>query len=165
MTDDLRRDLFNELAMVQVGMLGIVGSGLHLQPMVHLTIPGDPLMWFLAEADSDLVAALGDGGQARFCLTGRNHDFHACLTGPIRPVPDRQGLEQVWSVTAEARFPGGLADIEYIPLRFEPAEAAVWLSAESAVLAGMEAILSSIGQARPSGERRAVLRLAPSAKV
>lgn len=163
MTADLRRELFNELAMVQVGMLGVVGSGQHLQPMVHLTIPGDPVMWFLAEADSDLVAALGGGGQGRFCLTGRNHDFHASLTGPIRPVPDRQGLEKVWSVAAEARFPGGLADIEYTPLRFEPDEALVWLSAESAILAGMDAILSSIGADRPAGPRRALVRFASSA--
>lgn len=162
MPDDLRRDLFNELAMVQVGMLGVVGSGLHLQPMYHLTIPGEPLIWFLAEADSDLVAAIGAGGRARYCLTGRNHDFHASLTGPIAPAPDRQGLERVWSVAAEAQFPGGLGDLEWLPLRFELAEARVWHSPESAVLAGMEAILSSLVSDsppdRPAEKRRGVLR-------
>lgn len=157
MTDDLRRALSNELAMVQVGMLGIMGAGQHLRPMYHLTIPGDPLIWFLAEADSDLVASVGSRAQARYCLTGRNHDFHASLTGPIIPAPDRQGLERVWSVAAETLFPGGLGDLEWSPLRFEPAEAAIWLSPESAILTGMEAILSSIGPERATGSRHAVL--------
>lgn len=160
----LHRRLVHELAAVQAGMLGVAGSDLHPRPMFHLTIPGEPVLWFLAEADSDLHAAIGAGATANYCLTGHRHDFHACLTGTIRPAPDRQGLERVWSVAAEARFPGGLADLDWMPLRMDMTEAAVWTSPAPAVLTGMDLILSGLPDAAPETTdpvaRQAVLRLA-----
>ncbi len=149
MAVDLRRTLFSEMAMVQVGMLGVQGTALPFQPMVHLMAPVPRELWFLAEPDSDLVKATfgADPGQAVagiYCFTGRNHDLHACLTGPLRLAPDRRGLEQVWSISAEALFPGGLSDIEWTPLQMRLAEASVWASVESAVVTGMETVLPDL---------------------
>lgn len=138
---------------MQVGMLGVRGTPLPFRPMAHLMAPEAERLWFLAEADTDLVRAVElPGAEAWYCLTGRNHDRYACIGGPIRTVPDRQGLEKVWSITAEAMFPGGLADIEWMPLCLTPCEADVWAEPSSAVLAGMDAIASALADA-PVAER------------
>lgn len=161
MTDTaLRRALFHELAAVQAGLLGIIGARGHPRPMVHLAIPGKADLWFMAEADSDLTAAVGTGAAARYLLTGHRHDLFASMTGPIQPVPERQGLEQVWSPAAEALFPGGLGDPDWLPLRMHITEAAVWTTPYSAVVAGMDMILSAAISPtdRPVAERGAVLR-------
>jgi general stress protein 26 len=159
---DLRRRLVHELAMVQAGMLGVPGSGLHPQPMFHLTIPGEALIWFMAEADSDLLAAIGNGTAGRYLLTGHRHDLHASLCGRLTPAPDRQGLERVWSVAAETRFPGGLGDLDWVPLRFALSEAAVWASPQPALMTGMDMILSGLAPAaddpQVAGTRAALLR-------
>lgn len=149
-TVDLSKTLFHELSVVQVGMLGVQGSTLPFRPMAHLTQTDGAALWFLAETDSDLVRACEAAeAEAFYCLTGRNHDRYACLAGPIRTVPDRQGLQNVWSITAEALFPGGLADIEWMPLCLTLRAADVWASPESAVLAGMDAIASALPDDRP----------------
>lgn len=155
---DLRRALFSEMAMVQVGMLGVQGAALPFQPMHHLMAPSSPELWFLAEPDSDLVKAIDGSATATYCLTGRNHDLHACLTGPVRLAPDRRGLERVWSISAEGRFPGGLSSIDWTPLQVKVAEAAVWASPESAVLAGMEMILPTLKDQALTEEKHQLIR-------
>lgn len=159
MTLDLRRALLSEMAMVQVGMLGVQGSALPLQPMVHLMGPTHDECWFLSEPDSDLVKAIDGTATAVYCFTGRNHDLHACLTGPMRLAPDRRGLERVWSITAEALFPGGLSGIEWTPLQVRLAEASVWASPHSAVVTGMEMILPTLREEALTEPRKQVIRL------
>lgn len=147
---DLRKALLQELSVVQVGMLGVRGTPLPFRPMAHLLAPDLGAIWFLAETDTDLVRKVeGAGAEAWYCLIGRGHDRYACLGGPIRTVPNRQGLERVWSITAEAMFPGGLADIEWMPLRMDLREADVWVEPQSAILAGMEAITTALSDERP----------------
>ncbi|AWB50510.1 hypothetical protein HYN69_18010 (plasmid) [Gemmobacter aquarius] len=155
---DLRRALFSEMATVQVGMLGVQGSALPFEPMVHLMAPSSPELWFLAEPDSDLVKAIEGSSTAAYCVTGRNHDLHACLTGPVRLAPDRRGLERVWSISAEAMFPGGLSNIDWTPLQVKVAEAVVWARPESAVVPGMEMILSTLQEQTLTDDKRQVLR-------
>ena len=148
---DLRRALMQELSAVQVGMLGVLGSPLPFRPMAHLVAPDLGALWFLAETDTDLVRAVEQAGaEGSYCVTGRNHDRYACLHGSIRTVPDRQGLEKVWSITAEALFPGGLADIEWMPLCMTLRTADVWSEPRSTVLPGMDAIAASLPDAHPS---------------
>ena len=158
MTLDLRRALFAEMAMVQVGMLGVQGAALPLQPMFHLMVPSSPEMWFLAEPDSDLVKSIDGLTTGTYCLIGRDHDLHACLTGPMRLAPDRRGLERVWSISAEALFPGGLSNLEWTPLQMRIAEASVWASPESAVVAGMEMILPTLQGDVLDGAKKQVFR-------
>lgn len=142
---DLHKVLMQELAVVQVGMLGVRDTPLPFRPMAHLVAPDLSAIWFLAETDTDLVRAVEHpGAQGWYCLTGRAHDRYACIGGPIVTMPDRQGLERVWSITAEALFPGGLADIEWMPLRLTPQDVDVWAEPQTAVLAGMEAIASAL---------------------
>lgn len=163
MDDALRRALYAELAVVQAGLLEVIGAGSHPRPMYHLSAGASAgkgaELWFLTPADSDLVAEVGQGATARFCLTGHRHDLFASLTGPIRTAPDRQGLERVWSPAAEAQFPGGLQDLEWTPLHMQPAEAAVWTTARSAVLEGMDLILSGLAERQDRTDDHALLKL------
>lgn len=155
---DLRRALFSEMAMVQVGMFGVQGAALPFEPMVHLMAPSTPELWFLAEPDSDLVKAIEGSSTASYCFTGRNHDLHACLSGPVRLAPDRRGLERVWSISAEALFPGGLSNIEWTPLQVKMTEAVVWASPQSAVVPGMEMIRPTLQVHALTHGKRQVLK-------
>lgn len=158
MAAGLRRALFSEMAMVQVGMLGVQGVALPLQPMIHLMAPALPELWFLAETDSDMVKSVETAAVGVYCFTGRNHDLHACLTGPLRLAPERRGLERVWSISAEAAFPGGLSNIEWMPLQMRLAEATVWASPDSAVVAGMEMILPTLREETLDAAQQEVIR-------
>jgi len=147
---------------VQVGMLGVQDTPMPFRPMAHLVGPDPGTLWFLAGTDTDLVRAVeSPGARAFYCLTGRNHDRYACLSGPIRTVPDRQGLERVWSVTAEALFPGGLADIEWMPLCLTLETADVWAEPQSAIIAGMDAITAALSDPPPADRMHTVLTFRP----
>jgi len=126
MPSDLHRLLWAELRAVETGMLGLEG-GDTFQPLRHLPQPADPVIWFLAEADSDLARQAETAGRAHYILTGAGNRLHAHLSGPIAPRPDRQGLEKAWTPRDETWLPGGLTDIEWLPLRFHPQEARLWL--------------------------------------
>lgn len=126
MPGDLHRLLWAELRVVESGLLGLDG-GATVRPLFHLPEPADPVIWFLTEADSDLARLVKADGWARYQVGGAGDRLMAHLFGPISPRPDRQGLEKAWTPRAEARMPGGLSDIEWLPLRFTPTEARLWL--------------------------------------
>ena len=94
------------------------------QPMLHVPHPTDPVIWFLAEADGDLARSVGASRAAQFLLSAP--DGMARLRGLIRAVPDRQGLERAWTPKDEQDFPGGLGDLEFLPLRLDVTAAVVW---------------------------------------
>lgn len=121
----LLRLLWQELAAVPEGMLGLEGET-SFQPLFHIPQPADPVIWFLIAADSDLAKALPRPRAAHYLLTGTGRLF-AHLSGTIAARPDRQGLEKAWSPRAEARMAGGLTDIEWLPMRFAPETARLWL--------------------------------------
>ena len=124
-TRGLLRLLWQELAAVPEGLLGLEGEA-SFQPLFHIPEPADPVIWFLIGADSDLAKALPQARSAQYLLTGTGRLF-AHLTGTLAARHDRQGLEQAWTPRAETRVPGGLTDIEWMPLRFAPEKARLWL--------------------------------------
>ena len=124
----LLRLLWQDLAAVPAGLLGLEGEA-SFQPLFHLPEPADPVIWFLTKADSDLAKALDRPRSAIFLLTGPDLRF-AQLAGGISARPDRQGLERGWTPRAETRLPGGLTDIEWLPLRFTFERARLWLPQE-----------------------------------
>lgn len=122
----LLRLLWQELAVVPQGLLGLDGD-IPFQPFFHLPQPADPVIWFLTDADGDLARHVANSGPrpAQYRLTGTGHRLQAHLSGPLSSHPDRQGLQHAWTPAAERRQPGGLGDIETLPLRFLPER--VWL--------------------------------------
>lgn len=130
--------LFEQMDRVRAGMLGVMGSEQHMVPMAPHAEQDTRRIYFFTKRSSDLVAAVGLGGKAHFCLVGKDHDYHACLSGPIVQNTDRAVIERHWSPMTSAWFPGGKDDPDLTLLEFTPQSAQVWASADSTALFAWE---------------------------
>jgi general stress protein 26 len=120
--------LWKELEAVHAGMLGIEGSGQHLQPMAQQVDKAGRRLWFFTKRDSDLVQALRPGAKAHFAIVSKAQDFHACLTGPIREQLDRAVLDAHWNAHIAAWFEGGKDDPNLTMLAMDLEHARLWAS-------------------------------------
>ncbi len=135
---DARSTLFEQLDESRVGMLGVVDSDQHMQPMTHYTDPDTGQLWFITSTDTDLVRAVGLGARAHHCVMSPDGGFYACLSGTLEQSEDREKLDEIWSAVASAWFDEGREDPEVTLLRFALQEAAVWASTDSSVVFGLE---------------------------
>ena len=142
-------DLFDMLGTCRTGMLGVEGSGQHMQPMTHFADPDTRDLWFVTARQTDLVRAIGSGGTAHFIITSDKDDFYACMSGPIGQSNDRERLETIWSPMVEAWFEGGVDDPEVVLLRMPLASASVWRSTVGPVQFGIEMVRALATDVRP----------------
>lgn len=125
---DPEKLLWRELEKLHAGMLGVEGSGQHLQPMAHHVDREGRKLWFLTKRDTDLVQALHPGAKAHFAVISKAQDFHACMSGPLRVSDDRAKLDEIWSAVSAAWYEGGKEDPELTMLALDLESAAVWAS-------------------------------------
>jgi general stress protein 26 len=123
--------LWQELDAVHAGMLGVEGSGQHLQPMAHHIDRERRRLWFFTKRDADLVEAVRPGAMAHFAIISKAQDFHACMSGPIREEKDRAFLEAHWSAPTAAWYEGGKDDPQLVMLALELQHARIWASTRS----------------------------------
>ncbi len=123
--------LWRELGKVHAGMLGVEGSGQHLQPMAHHVDPEGRTLWFLTKRDTDLVQALHPDAKAHFAVIAKDQDFHACMSGPIGVRHDRAKLDEIWSPVSAAWFDGGKDDPDLVMLALDLRSAGIWASTGS----------------------------------
>ena len=131
--NDPRGVLRNALEDVRAGMLGVEGSGQHMQPMTHFPDETLDIIWFVGSKSSDLVKAVGLGGQAHYCLIGRDHNLHICMSGTLEQAEDRAVLDRLWSPVLDAWFEGSRDDPDVALLRLALDEASIWASTDSAI--------------------------------
>ena len=95
------RQLWDEINAVHAGMLGLEGLHMHMQPMAPHADPKTNTIWFFTKKDADLVQSIKPGSRAHFCVVGKEHDYHACLSGVLEVREDKAKLDEYWnSVTA-----------------------------------------------------------------
>ncbi|HYG05051.1 MAG TPA: pyridoxamine 5'-phosphate oxidase family protein [Stenotrophomonas sp.] len=143
MADDreLEQKFWKTLKADRTVMLGLVAENGHAQPMTAL-IEGDEggPIWFFTARDNDLVAALRDtGAQASLQLVGKGHDVFASASGTLREQTDRDMVERLWNPFIAAWYTGK-DDPKLVLLRFDPAQAQVWLN-ENSLWAGVKLLL------------------------
>ncbi|MCL6710052.1 pyridoxamine 5'-phosphate oxidase family protein, partial [Pseudomonas sp. R2.Fl] len=80
--------LWDEIDDINAGMLGLEGEAMHMQPMAPFVDREANTIWFFTRTDSELVQRLRPGSRAHFCVIGKDHDYHACLAGPITERKD-----------------------------------------------------------------------------
>ncbi len=159
LADDPRAALFAAMDEVRVGMLGVLASGRHMQPMTHFPDRATSTVWFITSTETDLVRSVGVGARAHYCVTGLDHDFHACLAGMIEQSEDRAKLEGLWSPVVGAWFAGGIEDPTVCLLRLMPQEAALWASTDSGARFGLEVLRANLSaDHRPDLGDHAVIR-------
>ncbi len=157
--DDPKAALFAAMDEVRVGMLGVLASGRHMQPMTHFPEPRTGTVWFITSTETDLVRSVGVGARAHYCVTGRDHNFHACLAGTIEQSNDRAKLEELWSPVVGAWFEGGIEDPSVCLLRLMLQEAALWSSTDSALRFGLEVVRANLSpEHKPDLGEHAVIR-------
>ena len=141
--------LWRELEKLHAGMLGVEGSGQHLQPMAHHVDRGERCLWFLTKRDTDLVQALHPGARAHFAVISKAQDFHACLAGPLTVEGDRAKLDQIWNPVSGAWFQGGKDDPDLVMLALRPSSAAIWASTASTLAFAWEIAKANATDAMP----------------
>ncbi|SLN53416.1 General stress protein 26 [Aquimixticola soesokkakensis] len=131
-------ELFEQMDDTRAGMLGVMGSGQHMQPMTHFVDRGARKVYFITSKDTDLVKAVGEGDVAHYCVTSTKQDFYACLKGSLRISKDAAKLDELWSSVVAAWFDGGKQDPDVCLLELDLIDAALWASTRNPLVFGLE---------------------------
>ncbi|MBF9044022.1 pyridoxamine 5'-phosphate oxidase family protein [Rhodobacterales bacterium HKCCE4037] len=148
-TDALKTTLFDGLEKERVGMLGLAGMPSHMQPMTHFLDQDGHNLHFITANDTDLSKEIGTGREAHFCLVGSSGDLYACIRGQIRPNPDRDKLEELWSPAAGMWFDDGIDDPKVQLLTLSMVDAQVWTVQAGALQFGLEMLRGTLGDKDP----------------
>jgi general stress protein 26 len=118
-------------------MLGVVSpDSRHVQPMKGHAVEGERPVWFLCRRDNALVeASAGETRPALMTVVSEDHHLYASVAGGLAAERDQGRIDQFWSSVAEAWLPEGRTSPDVVLLRFDPAEADVWLTDNSFKLA------------------------------
>jgi general stress protein 26 len=163
--EDARATLLDVLERHRVGMLGLVGSDRHMQPMTHFVDRNRVTLWFITSSETDLArdvesAGGATGSRAHHCMMTPDGEFHACLAGRLDLVDDPAKLDELWSPVTAAWFEEGRSDPHIRLLRLSLDEAAVWTSTASALHFGIEIARANLQREhRPDVGEHMILRL------
>ncbi|MCB1310742.1 MAG: pyridoxamine 5'-phosphate oxidase family protein [Sedimentitalea sp.] len=135
---DPARRLFSTLADTPTGMLGIEGSGQHMQPMTHFADEATQTLWFITDRGTDLAAAVGSGGTAHFTVTSDDHEVFASMVGPITQSENQGKLKDLWSPMVGAWFEGGPEDPDALLLEMPLQQASIWITSGDVLKFGYE---------------------------
>ncbi|GHC63792.1 pyridoxamine 5'-phosphate oxidase family protein [Limoniibacter endophyticus] len=136
--DDPLQQLWDEIEDVHAGMLGIEGSHMHMQPMAPFIEKETGSIWFYTRRDSDLVRHLSGVDRAHFCVVGKDHDYHACLSGVLAENKSQSHIDKYWSSIVAAWFHGGKDDPQLTMIQLKLDDAAIWASSSSTLKFGWE---------------------------
>lgn len=130
--------LWDEIEAVHAGMLGIDGAYMHMQPMAPYVDRSTNTIWFFTKTDSEIAQEIRPGSRAHFCLVGKNHDYHACLSGLIETRADRAKIDQYWSSLVAAWYENGKDDPRLTMLALHVDDAEIWASTGNTLKFGWE---------------------------
>ncbi len=131
---------------IRAGMLGVEGSGQHMQPMHPFAEREGRNIWFFASKESDLARAIGAGGRGHFCLIGRNHDYHACVAGHLTVEPNDAMIDRFWDSVTAAWF-NGKDDPNLTLVKMALDDGVAWASV-GAVKFGWEVLKANMSSAK-----------------
>src|SRR5205809_761418 len=84
----VEKRLWKELEDARVGMLGLIDTRQHFQPMTAFAEPEHNLIWSFTRDDTDLAKSAKGGAEAMLVVQSRDHDFHACIGGALSLARD-----------------------------------------------------------------------------
>lgn len=136
--------LFYQTEQLRFGMLGVEGSGQHMQPMSHHLDRENQSIWFISSADTDLVKSILSPRNTQFCLISPDGAFQACISGKLSVSDDDVKLDELWSFASAAWFEGGRRDPKVRLLRLAMDNASVWISTDSSLTFGIEMLKAAV---------------------
>jgi general stress protein 26 len=139
---------------VAAGMLGVSGSGQHMQPMQPNVDRDNRSIWFFAKRDSDIVKAAREGEDAHFCVVGKHHDYHACVRGTVHEGVNELALDRFWDAVIEAWF-NEKHDPNLTMIELRLTDGIAWASTSNAAAFGWEIVKANLSMNEPdAGIRR-----------
>ena len=120
-------------------------------------VEGETPVWFICRHDAALVRELdGRIGASVLNVVGEDHHLHASVLGQLSAERDQGRIDQFWNSVADAWLPEGRTSPDVILLRFDPAEAEIWISDNSFKLAWEVAKANFNRQEITSGEKATI---------
>lgn len=148
----VERRLWDEIERHHTGMLGLVGSNAHFQPMTAFAEPETGALWFFTRDDTDLARDVAAGAEAMFVF--QQKEIQACIGGALVRDHDRARIDKYWNAVVAAWYPDGKDDPHLTLLRLDAADAAVWITDAGPVKFAWEiAKANASGQAPELGGR------------
>ena len=106
-------------------MMRLEGASGHAEPMTaQLDKNAHHAIWFFTTRDN----RIGTGGRAMGQVMTKGHDVFACISGTLVEERDRAVWDKHWSNVTEAWFPDGRNNPNVVMLRFDIADAEVWVA-------------------------------------
>lgn len=130
--------LWDEIDHIHAGMLGLMGSDMHMQPMAPNADRKRNMIWFYTKTDSHLVQSLRPGSRAHFCVVGKDHDYHACLSGTLTEIKDPAKIDEYWNSVVAAWYEGGKSDPKLTMIALSLDDGEIWASTDSTLKFGWE---------------------------
>jgi general stress protein 26 len=121
-------------------MLGLDSEAGHTRPMTAYTEGGREPIWFFASRDGELVRQLGKAARASIAFSARDHGLFATVQGQLELDDNRAVIDHFWNPFVAAWYAGGKTDPRLALLRFDAAQAEIWLNAAT-VLAGVKFLM------------------------
>lgn len=115
-------------------------SGIDPRPMTAQFDGERKTIYFFTASDTELASKLGRARKATLVYASKKHDLFATVHGTLRIDGDRSTIDRLWNRFVAAWFEKGKDDPKLRLLRFEPADAQIWLDASSLV-AGVKMFL------------------------
>ncbi|MGE0595501.1 MAG: pyridoxamine 5'-phosphate oxidase family protein [Hyphomonadaceae bacterium] len=124
-------------------MLGLAGDG-HAQPMTA-QLDGDEAsgpLWIFSASDVDLVRSIGAGARGAAQFADKGHNLFASVHGDLSVSTDMALIERLWNPFVAAWYEGGKDDPKLRLIRFDAAEAQIWLN-ENSLFSGVKLLLGA----------------------
>lgn len=115
-------------------------SGIDSRPMTAQFDGDRKTIYFFTASDTELAGKLTRARKATLVYASKKHNLFATVHGILRIDGDRGTIDRLWNRFVAAWFEKGKDDPKLRLLRFEPADAQIWLDASSLV-AGVKMFL------------------------
>ena len=99
-------------------------------------------IWFFTAKSATLTHHVAATAPASFTFTDKGHNIWAAVQGRLSVSNDRAVIDRLWNPYIAAWYEGGKDDPELTLLRFDPAEAEIWIDGSS-LFAGLRVLLGS----------------------
>lgn len=141
--------VWKELGDIRAVMIGAKGAGDHMQPMTPFVDAANKTVWFFTNIGTEMAQASKTGTSSKMCLMGTHKDFYACVNGRLSLRHNPEIIDRYWSSTVAAWFPEGRDDENLALLAFQPEDAAIWATTDSAIKYGWEILKSNLTSGTP----------------
>ncbi|MBR0652349.1 pyridoxamine 5'-phosphate oxidase family protein [Roseomonas terrae] len=141
---EIEAKFWKELRSDMTVMLGVRGTDRPVMRPMTAQLDGDddkgPL-WFFTAKDNDIVENVRGGtADGVISFASKGHGVFALVQGKLSVQKDRAVIDRLWNRFVAAWYEGGKDDPKLTMLRFDPADAEIWLN-ESSIFAGIKLLL------------------------